>query len=135
MISTCKSFLKVFLASMGLLECPKPKRTLKDFFIPAKHVCGFASWVSPYCRVWNEPKKILYQSNVLNLNLFIFNGFMKILKIKQVQRTYIDHQWVWENIQQFLSIFTSSVKIIAKPDGMKIWMTLPHTSVFSLLWN
>ena len=81
MIGTCKSFLKVFLTSMGILDCPKTKRTLKDFFIPVKHVCGLASLVTLYFRAWNELKKLLYHLIVQCLNLFRFKGFPKILKI------------------------------------------------------
>ena len=135
MNGTCKSFLKVFLTSMGILECPKTKRALKDFFTPAKHVCGICILSQSILSSLKWTKKITLPIQCPKLELVhvqrVWWRYLKSSKFKE----HNDHQWIWKNIQLFLSIFTSSVKIIANSDGMKIWMTLPHTSVFSLLWN
>ena len=81
MIGTFESFLKVFLTSMGILECPKTKRTLKDFFQPCKtrlRVGIFSHSILPGLK-WT--KKLLYHLIVQCLNSFMFKGFPKILKI------------------------------------------------------
>ena len=78
-------FWRFSLLSCVLYSVQKPNEFWNIFFIPVKNVCGFASLVTPYCRVWNEPKKLLYHLIVQYLNLFMFNGFMKILKIERVQ--------------------------------------------------
>ena len=78
MIGTCKSFLKVFLTSMGILECPKTKRTLKDFFHSSKtrlRVCIFSDSILQGLK---SNKKMTLQFRY------------PILELIQVQRVYED---------------------------------------------
>ena len=130
MVVTCTSCLKVSHASMGVLECAKNKRTLKDFF----HSCKMRLRVCICCHsilsgLWRTKKN---DFTVLLSNAWTYSrstGLWRCLKLSE-SKVHNDHQWFWENIQGFLSIFTSSVKIIPNSDGMQILKTLPHTSDF-----
>ena len=77
-VVTCKSFLKVSLASMGVLECAKTKRTLKDFF----HSCKMRLRVCICCHsilsgLWRTKKMTL-------------PFYCPMLELIHVQRVYED---------------------------------------------
>ena len=116
-------------------ECPKTKRTLKDFFHSCKtrlRVCIFSHSILPALKstkkndftislpnTWTDPGS---------------TGLWRCLKLSKF-KVHKDHPQILENIQHFLTIFTSSVKIVANSDGLQILKTLSHTSVVSLLSN
>ena len=132
---TCKSFLKVFLTFMGNLECRKAKRTLQDFFHNFKtrlRVCIFSHSILPYF-TWTK-----------KTTLSIHYPILKLFQIHQIcedtlnwasSKFFTTTQRIWENIQHFLTIFISCVKIIANSDEMQILKTFSHTSVLLLLSN
>ena len=135
MIGTCKSFLKVFLSSMGILECTKTKRTLKDFFHSCKtrlRVCICSHSILPDL---NSTKKLTLPFHYPTLELDPGSTGLWIYLKLNMFKVHNDHQWILENIQHFLKILTSSVKISANSDGLQILKTLSHTSVVSLFSN
>ena len=73
------------LVSWVLYSAQKSNEFWASFFIPVKNICGFASSVTQHFRVRNESKKLLHHLIAQYLNLIMFNGLTKILKIKQVQ--------------------------------------------------
>ena len=80
MLGTCKYFLKVFLTPIGVLECPKNKRTLKDFLHSSKtrlRVCIFSHSILPGLK---STKKVTLPFHYPTLELI------------QVQRVYEDAQ-------------------------------------------
>ena len=135
MIGTSKSFLKVLLTSMGILECPKSKRTLKDFLYFCKtslRVCIFSHSILPYF-TWTKKTTLLIHYPILKL--FQIHQIFEDVSNWANSKFFMTTQRIWENIQHFLTIFISCVKIIANSDGMQILKTFSHTSVLLLLSN
>ena len=134
-IGTCKSFLKVFLTFMGNLECRKAKRTLQDFFHNFKtrlRVCIFSHSILPYF-TWTKKTTLLIHYPILKL--FQIHQIFEDVSNWANSKFFMTTQRIWENIQHFLTIFISCVKIIANSDGMQILKTFSHTSVLLLLSN